>query len=263
MKDIVFVSGLPRSGSTLLMNILAQNPSFHSSSTSGILDIMFGLRNNWDNLIEFKASPNQQGLKRVLRGVLESYYEPYKDKVIFDKSRGWCAYIEMAQDVLDSKPKILVPVRDVREILSSLELLWRKHASSGQFSQERDFYYDWQTVNGRVKIWLNSSQLLGIAYNRVKDALKRGHSEHMLFVDFDDLTRYPERTMQKVYTFIGQDYYPHDYNNIVQVTHENDNVYHIPNLHSIRQKVEPINSRWESVLGREFEHLSKLNYWRN
>ena len=35
-----FISGLPRSGSTLLANLLAQNPRFHSTATSGILNGM-------------------------------------------------------------------------------------------------------------------------------------------------------------------------------------------------------------------------------
>ena len=54
-KKFYFIAGLPRSGSTLLANILAQNPKFHTTSTSGVMDVMFGVRNNWDNLIEFKG----------------------------------------------------------------------------------------------------------------------------------------------------------------------------------------------------------------
>jgi len=67
-KNIHFISGLPRSGSTLLANILAQNPAFHSTATNGIADVMFSVRNQWDNLIEFKASPNPEAKKRVLAG---------------------------------------------------------------------------------------------------------------------------------------------------------------------------------------------------
>ena len=44
-KTFHFISGLPRSGSSLLANVLAQNPRFCVSPTSGILDIMFMVRN--------------------------------------------------------------------------------------------------------------------------------------------------------------------------------------------------------------------------
>src|SRR4051794_4991565 len=54
-KKYCFISGLPRSGSTLLANLLAQNPRFHASATSGILDVVFGVRNHWDQLPQFQA----------------------------------------------------------------------------------------------------------------------------------------------------------------------------------------------------------------
>ncbi|MEX0598954.1 MAG: sulfotransferase [Candidatus Paceibacterota bacterium] len=52
MKRFFFISGLPRSGSTLLCNILAQNDElFVSKATSGCHDILFNVRNQWDKLI--------------------------------------------------------------------------------------------------------------------------------------------------------------------------------------------------------------------
>jgi len=56
---IHFISGLPRSGSTLLANLLAQNPRYHSTATSGILEILFQVRNNWDKVAEFRAAPDK------------------------------------------------------------------------------------------------------------------------------------------------------------------------------------------------------------
>ena len=127
-RRVHFVAGLPRSGSTLLLNILGQNPRFRVGSTSGIMDVMFGVRNNWDKLIEFRASPNPEGKLRVLRGILESYYADSELPVVFDKCRGWIStgMLEMAETVLGRNVKILVPVRDLREVLASFEKLHRK-----------------------------------------------------------------------------------------------------------------------------------------
>ncbi len=61
MKTIHFVAGLPRSGSTLLCNILNQNPKFHATATSGILDIVLAIRNQWENVDTLKAAPNKPG----------------------------------------------------------------------------------------------------------------------------------------------------------------------------------------------------------
>src|SRR3989344_7196739 len=98
-----FIAGLPRSGSTLLCNILAQNPRFYTTGTSGIMDVMFNVRNTWDNLIEFKASPNPEGKLRVLRGILENFYSPISQPIIFDKCRGWLSLLEMAEEVSGHK----------------------------------------------------------------------------------------------------------------------------------------------------------------
>src|SRR5262245_36279277 len=98
-KRFHFIAGLPRSGSTLLANILAQNPRFHATGTSGVLEVLFNVRNCWEGLGEFQAMPAEAGSAakvRVLRGILESFHADTDRPVVFDKSRSWLAYLEMA-----------------------------------------------------------------------------------------------------------------------------------------------------------------------
>jgi sulfotransferase len=254
-----FISGLPRSGSTLLANILAQNPRFHAEGTSGIMDIMFGVRNQWDNLIEFKATPNEDGKKRVLKGILDSYYSNIDKPVVFDKCRGWTSLIEMAEYALDEKVKILVPVRDMRDVLSSMEKLWRKSNAKTNPNVGAD-YFKMQTVQGRVNNFLDGNQPIGLAHNRIKDALQRGYGDRLFFVYFKDLTTNPKETMQKIYDFLGEEYYDHNFDNVDQVNKEDDNIFGFDNLHTIRPKVEPIKSDWREILGNWAEDLEKLNF---
>ena len=47
MKKIFFQSSLPRAGSTLLQNILGQNPDFYVTPTSGVLELVYAARNNY------------------------------------------------------------------------------------------------------------------------------------------------------------------------------------------------------------------------
>lgn len=248
-KTIHFISGMPRAGSTLLCNILAQNPQFYTTATNGILDIIFSVRNNWDNLIEFKAAPDEEAKKRVLQGILSSFYEGIEKPIIFDKSRGWIAYIEMAETILQRPPKILVPVRDIRDILASFEKLWRKSSDTHQAVQERDNYFKWQTVEGRCEIWTSQEQPVGLAYNRIKDALTRGHKDKMHFVKYESLTRFPNQTLREIYDFLEEEQFEHNFNHVEQVTWENDSIHGIPELHTIRPKVEPQNEQWPDILG--------------
>lgn len=252
---------MPRSGSSLLANILAQNPRIHTTSTSGILDIIFSIRNNWDNLIEFKASPNEEGKKRVLRGILGNYYADVEEPTIGDKSRGWLAYIELAEMILQQPPKILVPVRDIRDILASFEKLYRKGAATTQLGQEREQYFKWQTIEGRCEIWSSQEQPVGLAFNRIKDALHRGHRDKLHFVRYEDLTAHPDRTLRKIYEFLQEDEFDHDFDNVEQVTHEFDEVHGIKDLHTIRPKVQPQVPQWPVILGEAAEPYKETELW--
>lgn len=261
-KDYYFVSGLPRSGSTLLCNILAQNPRFHTTSTSGIMDVMFGVRNSWDRLVEFKATPNPEGKLRVLRGILESYYSDTDKPVVFDKCRGWLSLLEMAEEVLGHKAKVLVPVRDIRDVLASFEKLYRETSKSAQVAQESGDYFGFQTVKGRAANWMKPNQPVGLAYNRITDALQRGYGDRMFLVDFEDLTKNPKETMNKIYKFLGEEAFEHNFDKVKQVTWEDDSVHGFKGLHNIKSKVEPVSPQWPKILGPFAEEYGKLNFWK-
>jgi sulfotransferase len=255
-----FIAGLPRAGSTLLCNILAQNPRFHTTGTSGIMDVMFGVRNQWDSLIEFKASPNDPAKLRVLRGILDNYYSDIEKPVVFDKCRGWLSLLEMAESVLGHKAKVLVPVRDMRDVLASFEKLWRENAKNSQ-TQPPEQYFQFQTVEGRVNSWLAGDQPIGLAYNRIHDAIVRGFGDRMYFVQFERLTSEPEKVMSEIYRFLGEEPFSHDFNYVEQVTVEDDSVHGIKNLHAIRHKVEPMEPQWQKVLGPFAEQYGNMNFW--
>lgn len=260
-KTIHFVSGLPRAGSTLLCNILAQNPRFHATATSGIMDVAFGVRNSWDKHVEFQANPDDEAKLRVLRAILFSYYETVQQPVVFDKCRGWNSLLEMAELLLGRPAKMLVPVRDVRDVLASFERLHRKQAALHQPPHEAQNYFQFQTAEGRVQHWLNGDQQVGLAYNRIKDALRRGFGDRMYLVEFEKLTSEPEKEMERVYKFLGEEPFEHDFKHVEQVTWEDDAVHGYKDLHTIRKEVKPIEPRWPKVLGEFAKDFGKMNFW--
>jgi sulfotransferase len=173
---------------------------------------------------------------------------------VFDKCRGWLSELEMIEEVLGHKVKVLVPVRDMRDVLASFEKLWRKNAPFIQNANSRENYFQSQTVDGRVH--------MGLAYNRIVDAINRGFSDRLFFVDFDDLTRAPQETLKQIYTFLGEPIFEHTFDNVQQVTVEDDAVHGIRDLHKIRNKVTPVESDWIKIIGPQFTHLGKLNFWK-
>ena len=262
---IFFLSGLPRSGSTLLANILAQNPGTHATATSGMLDVMFMVRNRWDGLIEHKAMDKAESDSRkrnVLLGILAGYHGHVNEDIVFDKSRGHLAHIEMLEWVLGDRVNIIATVRDIPEILASMELRWRDASRTGQVEVEKENYVQMQTVQGRSEVWMRPGQVVGLSMNRLRDAVMRGYGDRIHLVEFDDLTNYPDEVLDQIYQFTDIPHFEHDFGAVIQSTQEDDRV-HDMDLHKIRRVVAPIEPRALKVLGQEtVRKYSGLEFWR-
>lgn len=267
MREIFYIGGLPRSGSTLLCNIFAQNTDlFVSKSTSGCSEIIFNIKNIWPNLIEHKAAEkiDQEQLRRVLHASLHSYHNTDK-KLILDKSRNWPFLFETLEFINQKKPKLIIPVRNLTQVIASFEKLWRKTSGEQNWPMFAPYGVDeWQTVEGRCKIYCKSDAPVGIAYNRVKDLIDRGHKKDVLFLEFELLTRYPEQSMKMVYDYLELPYYQHNFEHVEQYTKENDAEIHgIRGLHDIKNKVEPLKDYSLEILGNElYDQYSNAEVWR-
>jgi sulfotransferase len=156
---------------------------------------------------------------------------------------------------------VLVPVRDIRDVLSSFEKLWRNESKSGQIAQEKYNSVEFQTVEGRCEVFLKPDAVVGSAYNRIKDALARKYSDRMYFVLFDELTTRPKETMDGIYKFLGEKPFHHDFDKVEQTTHEDDFFHGFSNLHTIRKQVLPVPSDWREVLGDFADKYKSLNFW--
>ena len=85
----------------------------------------------------------------------------------------------------------------------------------------------------------------------------------MLLVEFDHLTTHPVKTMESVYRFLGEESFEHDFNNVKQVTQENDDIHGIPGLHLIRPEVKPVHVDAKSIIGDiAFDKYSNAQFWR-
>jgi sulfotransferase len=265
-KFIFYLGGLPRSGSTLLCNILAQNESiFVSKATSGCAELLYRVKNTWDLIIEHKAEGiNYDQISNVLKNILYSYHLTDKNYII-DKSRNWIGMLDTLNSIATNKPKIIVPVRNINEILASFEKLWRQSNGISSWSFGTEDFPAAVTTAGRCELWANMKYPVGLCFNRIKDVIDRGNKSNLLFVEFDDLTQKPAKTMEKIYEYLELPLFHHDFDNVIQVTEEDDvGVHKIPNLHKIRPKVEAIPHYSHNILGKELaEKYSNLEIWRN
>ena len=230
MRDIFYVSGLPRSGSTLLMNLMAQNPKVFCTPTSGLNQLMNNIKTSWGNIIEHRSDKNagnDENLKRILNTVLHSYHNTEKPYVI-DKCRGWGFSIEMLEAITNKKTKIIAPVRDIKDVLASFELLYRK--GSYKFNPQGPMP-QCLTTEGRMMHWASLEGEVGAAYAILKDAFLRGLGDRFLLVDYDYLTHNPKIVMDVIWDFLNIPKCEHDFENILNQTPEDDGVYNYVDVH--------------------------------
>jgi len=250
---IFFQSSMPRAGSTLLQNILAQNPNFYVTPTSGLLELVFGARLSYTNNAEFKAQDPASMRKAFLsfsRAGMEAYFQALTDKpYVLDKSRGWGVHFDLLNLIFEEEPRIICMVRDLRQILASMEKKFRQNPDRNR-PIESHHNLSGTTTFKRAMIHLQTPPI-GLALDRLMEIHQRGWHKKMLFLRFEDLTTEPAQTIEKVYEYLGLPAFKHDFEQVTQVTHEDDEVFGIPGLHEIRPKVEPFRNDYLTTLGRE------------
>lgn len=246
-KTFHFINGMPRSGSTLLANILNQNPSFGATPTSGLCQLLLNVSHAWNEMPELRASTTVQDKLATLKAMVHGFHASIDRPIVFSKSRGWVCAFELLEGVLGHKPKMLITYRDMPSILSSCEKLFRRELASPNSTAK--WGQNMETLEGRLTFWTAADQLVGGAYNRIRDCVRRGHRSSLHFIDFDRLCANPEETMREAYEFLGQDYFNHNFEQIEQTTHEKDQEHGFVDLHTIRPKLGPVKKDYREVLG--------------
>ena len=262
VPKIFYQSSMPRAGSTLLQNILAQNPDFYVTPTSGLLELVFGARLNYTNGAEFRAQDAAQMKKAFLafsRAGMEAYFQALTDKpYVMDKSRGWGVHFDLLSLIFNEEPKIICMVRDLRQILASMEKKFRQAPDKNRPIENHNNLSGTTTFK-RMLIHLQSPPV-GLALDRLIEIHQRGWNKKILFLRFEDLTTQPAKILQKVYQYLGVPEFKHNFGSVAQVTQEDDQVFGIAGLHEIRPKVEPLRDDHLEVLGIDGVRFVQSNF---
>lgn len=259
-KTIHFTSGLPRSCSTLLQNLLAQNPRVHATATSPLHEIGYIARKVFQTE-EAKAITGPEMEKMYysyVRGGCRGAFDDITDRpVVVDKCRSYIGHLDQLFKVFPDA-KVLVPVRDVRGILCSFEKKHRDHPSPFVGPEEAN-PANFTTIEKRSQCWLQHPPL-GIAIERLHEAVTRFH-DRLHFVHAEDLTCDPEATMAAVWDYLGEEYDDHDFSNVEQYTHEVEVGWPYGD-HKIRSEVAPLEPEWRDILGYQFSEAvnQKFNW---
>jgi len=256
---IHFISGLPRSGSTLLAGILRQNPRFHAMMTSPVGSIYMAMQGAMSRRNEAAVFISDQQKRALLAGVFSSYYQEIgSEKVIFDTNRIWCTKLPSLADHFPSA-KVICCVRDVSWIMDSVERLIRRnpHELSGLFGFEPG-----GTVYTRINRLALNDGLVGYALDAVREAYYGEQADRLLLVEYEALTRQPRETIARIYDFIQEQPYVHDFDNVEYDAREFDLAIGAPGLHAVGRTVA-YRERPTILPPDLFHRFTGDMFWRN
>jgi len=266
-RKLHFISGLPRSGSTLLAGILRQNPRFHAAMSSPVAGLINGALEQMGAGSEFYTFFDDERRKRICRALFDAYYaennspdtsiEPSTPEVIFDTNRLWTARLHQLVELFDDF-KVICCVRNPAWIMDSFEVIYRKNP----FDYSRMFNAgSRQTVYSRCEALMGGSTV-GNAWMALKEAYYGEYSDRLLLVDYDLLTQHPEKTLELIYRFIGEAAFTHNFDDVAYEDGEFDYKLGVKGLHSVRSKVE--NKPRRTILPPDlFAKYQDMDFWQD
>jgi sulfotransferase len=259
MKTYFFISGLPRSGSTLVSSILRQNPKFYADISSP-LEILVNqtittLTNNENN---YNINENQR--ISIIRHLFEGYYSHLEQPIIFDTSRSWTKRTTLLQ-LLFPYTKIICCVRDIVQIINSFEVIFKKNPLYANTIIKSDLV---DHVFSRCDAMMDHKDGIITANWLYLQEAFYANPEMIYFVNYEELCKFPEETMSKVYSFINEPYFNHDYNNLNYSNKNFDNFCNLKDLHTVKSRVEYTPPRL--IIPPEIVHKyssASMEFWKN
>lgn len=257
----MYNSSMPRAGSTLIQNILGQNPEFYVTPTSGLFEMLNNSRAVYSNGLEFKAQDAklmEDAWRGYCHGAVYGYFNAITDKpYAIDKCRGWGMERNFI-DFYDSNPKIITMIRDPRAIYASLE---KKYRQNPQLEHNIANWGDLTgtTTDKRIIHWSNNVPI-GPVMDRIYQTILEGMHEHILFIKYEDLVKNPKAELERIYEYLELPYFDHNFKKIDQITHEDDKIYGVFGDHVIKPEIKPLKEDYLEILGQNSCDMITQNY---
>lgn len=252
-----FISGLPRSGSTLLSAILRQNPRFSAAMTSPVASLVGAVHPKMCGG-EFGGFFDDDTRANVLRGVFDGYYANRTSaNVVFDTNRSWTGRVSLLQALYPGS-RVICCVREIGWIIDSIERMLAKNPL--QLSRMFDFKPG-TSVYARAETLMNSDTgLIGLAWSTLREAWFSDHARQLILISYDRLVAAPQAIIARLYSELGEPAYTHDFNNVVYDEPDYDSHIGMPGLHKVRAQVE-LEKRMPCIPHDLFAKYASTQFW--
>lgn len=264
------MSGLPRSGNTLLSCILNQNPKIKVTANSLISEILYYLESLKHTDI-FKNFPDNESLDNLIKNIFNVYYEKWDCEYIIDRGPwGTPANLFMLRKYFHEEIKIICPVRDILEVMSSMY-----HHKNNQLTNIINQWIDdgWQIPENKTlqeikcEMMMDKNSIIGKPLFAVNNLVAEKNKNIATFIEYKDLINNTKNTIEKIYKFLNIEYFNHTFDNIKffeinNITY-NDNVLDVKNnFHHVYSSIKKSNTSIDIFEEKIISRYSNLECWR-
>lgn len=237
------LAGLPRSGSTLLANVLAQHPDIYvsgTSSLSNVLDAAQGVLSNDPTVIsELSSTPEMYAkYQSALRGLAEGWYSDRQESCIIDKGRTWSPLWTLQKD-LWPEANTLFTVRDPRDVIASIE---RQHRATGVFRSTLT-----HSLRDSAEQLMSQTGLVGSQIKFAEDLIRR-KAEGVTFIRYESFVFNPQTTLNQILEAFKLDSFEFDIMNVESRGGDADEVWRGKYPHRGVGTIKPSEGSWNEFL---------------
>ncbi len=267
-QRLLYVTGLPRSGSTLLCQLLGLHPDIYSTGhSSPLCQSLNQLRHNLsDN--EFLLSQldvdfdlTYQRLKNAMHGFINGWFAETDKPWVVDKNRAWLTQLDTVYS-LDPDCKMLVCVREPGQVYGSIEA---RH--------QQTLLLDFPDHLAHLSRYARADKLFaadGVIGNPLKTIehmqdMPQHLQKRLFYVVFEHLMENPQTVMNEIYQWLSLTPAPFNPNQLPVKTHESDSYYRFKYSHQTRAAITPprrhdISQRIEQEIRHNFAWFYDLFY---
>lgn len=238
----VGVAGLPRSGSTLLCQLMAQHPEIdcegHSSPLCNALLMLRRFLSDDDFMLsqlDAQFDRSYAHLLGAMRGFLRGWHGDADKSVVVDKNRAWLHSIELLLH-LDPEARLLIPIRELGQIYGSIEAQHQRTI----LLDFTDHLADFDRL-GRADQLFAHDKVIGAPLSSIRavEDLPQTVRDRLYFVKYEDLMRDPSGVMATIFAWLGLAPHPIDGRELTVRPHESDSHYRFKYLHRQHERLTP------------------------
>lgn len=258
--ELVMLSGLPRSGSTLLTSLLNQHPKIYATSTSPVIGMVTNFYYNWESQTSTQVEDKDERQRtNMVAAMVLAAHKHIEKPIVVDKNRGWAKTGKLLTELLGKQPKMICTVRNIPDIMASFITLINKDNDNWVDKHLKETGFAINNINRCRLLW---SGVVGESWQAFKSGYQF-NKQNMLIFEYDSITSSPLEVMKKIEEYLEIEPFQYDLNNLKPMK-EKDELHGFRGLHDIRPIVKKTSLPPEQIIGKELTQYyndMKLDFW--